>query len=300
MVIGLIGGIGSGKSSVSGILKNEYGFEILKTDDIAKELRLPDRAMYMRLVEEFGETILEEYDSSDQGSLKANIVNYRPIDNRKLAALIYSDSTALKKVNDIVHPAVWNYVEDAIHKRTEACKAAQFKRWQCSTEDPHKICGQHAPDEQYCAKEKVSISNPGTVSRSRCTNKACVTGETSAISNPGSNSELCDYNEMRIAVETALPGERFTSICNSVWYVYADRETRIKRLMESRGFDRARCEEIISEQKSDEEFMSMADDVIDNSGSFDITKKRIGELIPAYYKNCAGIRRAPFAVNTPK
>ena len=38
MVLGLIGGVGSGKSTVTDILNNKYGFLILKTDDIAKEL----------------------------------------------------------------------------------------------------------------------------------------------------------------------------------------------------------------------------------------------------------------------
>ena len=37
MILGLIGGVGSGKSTVTKVLQSEYGFELLLTDDIAKD-----------------------------------------------------------------------------------------------------------------------------------------------------------------------------------------------------------------------------------------------------------------------
>lgn len=104
MILGIIGGIGSGKSTVTDVLKNRYGFHILRTDDMAKELELPGHIVYERLKEAFGEGILTEKDG--------------PIDKEAFAELIYSDDNALKKANGIIHPAVWAEVG----RLTEKCK----------------------------------------------------------------------------------------------------------------------------------------------------------------------------------
>lgn len=104
MVLGLIGGIGSGKSTVTKILEDRYGFIILRTDDIAKELELPGNIVYRELTDAFGTGILEE----------PGITN-SPIDKAKLAQVIYSDNAALLRVNAIVHPRVWQYVRNAIN-----------------------------------------------------------------------------------------------------------------------------------------------------------------------------------------
>lgn len=104
MILGITGGIGSGKSTVTDVLKNRYGFHILKTDDMAKELELPGHIVYERLREAFGEGILTEKDG--------------PIDKEAFATLIYSDDDALEKANGIIHPAVWAEVG----RRTEDCK----------------------------------------------------------------------------------------------------------------------------------------------------------------------------------
>lgn len=104
MILGLTGGVGSGKSTVTGLLKNEYGYTILHTDDIAKELEQPGNCCYEQIVRSFGESILKDGKTGN------------PIDNPSLAALIYSDPDALEIINGIVHPAVWKYVEDRIEE----------------------------------------------------------------------------------------------------------------------------------------------------------------------------------------
>lgn len=95
-----------------------------------------------------------------------------------------------------------------------------------------------------------------------------------------------------IADEKAAPGKRLTvieaalleegglsEICDRVWYVYADEETRISRIMASRGYDRKRCEDTIARQKSDVQFRSECDAVIDNRGSLELTRARIRHLL---------------------
>ncbi len=103
MVLGLVGGVGSGKSTVTDILKNEYGFEILYTDDIAKELEQPGEPVYIKLCEAFGNDILNEGRVGEC------------IDKKRFADIIYSDKAALNRAGSIIHPAVWRYVGDYIN-----------------------------------------------------------------------------------------------------------------------------------------------------------------------------------------
>ncbi|AZB43893.1 dephospho-CoA kinase [Bacillus sp. FJAT-42376] len=90
LVIGLTGGIASGKSTVSSILK-EYGFPIIDADILAKEAVDPGMPAYTQIVEAFGDSILQ-----NDGS----------IDRAKLGSLIFGDSEKRKVLNGIVHPQV--------------------------------------------------------------------------------------------------------------------------------------------------------------------------------------------------
>lgn len=99
MIIGLIGGIGSGKSTISAYLEDKYNFTVLRADDIVKEMEKPGGRLYDKLVKAFGERILCEGEGAD-----------RPIDREAFAKLIYRDKAILKKVNEIIHPAAWEVI----------------------------------------------------------------------------------------------------------------------------------------------------------------------------------------------
>ena len=90
MYLGLSGGIGSGKSTVAKILAN-LGAVVIDADVIAREVLEPNQAGYQRVIEVFGESILD----SD-----------RRIDRKRLAELVFQDSDELAKLEAIVHPAV--------------------------------------------------------------------------------------------------------------------------------------------------------------------------------------------------
>lgn len=69
-------------------------------------------------------------------------------------------------------------------------------------------------------------------------------------------------------VEAALLLEdNYQDFCDEVWYVHTDREIRIARLMESRGYTREKAENIIASQASEEFFRAHADYVIENNGN---------------------------------
>ena len=95
-VIGITGGIGSGKSLVAHILKEKYNAYIVNTDKIAKEQMEPGGISYPGVIEYFGAGILNE-----DGS----------IDSRKLSQLVFEDKDKLKMINRLTHPNVLLVVE---------------------------------------------------------------------------------------------------------------------------------------------------------------------------------------------
>ncbi len=90
ILLGLTGGIGSGKSTVSSLLAAR-GAVIVDADAIVRELQTAGSPLLDRLATEFGSGIIAE-----DGSL----------DRAALAAVAFTDEDALKRLNAIVHPAV--------------------------------------------------------------------------------------------------------------------------------------------------------------------------------------------------
>jgi dephospho-CoA kinase len=89
-VIGLTGGIGTGKSSVSAMFA-ELGACVIDSDAIVHELQAPGAPMLAELAAEFGPGILRA-----DGSL----------DRAALGDIVFRDETARKRLNAIVHPGV--------------------------------------------------------------------------------------------------------------------------------------------------------------------------------------------------
>ena len=108
ILLGLTGGIGSGKSTVSSLLA-EHGAVIIDADAITRELQSTGAPLLTVLAERFGDTII-----ASDGSL----------DRAALAAIALSDPEALKDLNKIVHPAV---AAEMDRRMKEADKSA----WWC-------------------------------------------------------------------------------------------------------------------------------------------------------------------------
>lgn len=82
------------------------------------------------------------------------------------------------------------------------------------------------------------------------------------------------------AVEAALFDENSRQICDTLWYIDASRENRIKRLMESRGYTLEKCRDIMKNQKQREEYLALTDVVIDNNETMESVREQIaGGLI---------------------
>ncbi len=87
-VIGLTGGIGSGKSTVAKVLEAQ-GAAVLSADIIGHEVYSPGRPAWQEIVNEFGHDIV-----ADDGT----------IDRKKLGPIVFSDPKNLAALNSIVHP----------------------------------------------------------------------------------------------------------------------------------------------------------------------------------------------------
>jgi dephospho-CoA kinase len=94
--LGLSGGIGSGKSTVSKIL-SDLGAVVIDADVIAKEVLLPGTTGFESAVSTFGSTILD---------------NEGTIDRKRLAKLVFENPKVLSKLEAIVHPAVVSRVAE--------------------------------------------------------------------------------------------------------------------------------------------------------------------------------------------
>jgi dephospho-CoA kinase len=111
-IIGILGGVGSGKSTVAAEFA-KLGCEVIDADKIAHEL-LDKPAVKNKVVASFGKVIL---DSAGK------------ISRRKLARIVFADAKKLSKLNKIIHPLVFKEVRKLIKKanRHLGCRQKQVK-----------------------------------------------------------------------------------------------------------------------------------------------------------------------------
>lgn len=199
-VIGIVGGVGVGKSSVLRILAQDHGAFLIEADAVGHDLMRRGGTIYEKEVACFGREILGE-----DGE----------IDRKKLGAIVFSDPEKLSTLNAIAHPAIREEIGRRIRERQ---------------------------------------ANPSAL-----------------------------VHIPLIVVEAALPEEAgMLEFCDVIWAVTAPRKTRIERLMASRGYTREKCLEIMANQRSEEDFLALADAVIDNGGTHEKTAQQIAALVAKY------------------
>jgi dephospho-CoA kinase len=90
LIVGLTGGVASGKTAVSRVFEEE-GAYIIDADQIARELVQPHKPAWKELIRAFGQEILQE-----DGS----------IHRKKLAGKVFADPNQRKRLNRILHPRI--------------------------------------------------------------------------------------------------------------------------------------------------------------------------------------------------
>lgn len=97
-VLGITGGIGAGKSTVSRLFQ-DLGADVVDADKIAHEILEPQGAAFSDVIAAFGKGIQNE-----KGE----------IDRKSLAALVFHDAAALERLNSLTHPHVFAVMQQKI------------------------------------------------------------------------------------------------------------------------------------------------------------------------------------------
>lgn len=93
--IGITGGVGSGKSELLNYIGRHYSCEIYRADEVAHLIKKPGTECYRELIDLLGEEIL---------------LSDGTIDKKVMADKIFKDKALLCRVNELVHPAVRNFL----------------------------------------------------------------------------------------------------------------------------------------------------------------------------------------------
>lgn len=191
-ILGITGGVGSGKSAVLAYLEEEYHAVICQLDDVARMLQQNGQICFEKIVEAFGTDVIGE----DQ-----------ELDRQKLSGIVFTDEKKLQQLNEIVHPEVKQWVIKDISE-----------------------------------KEKSGVP-------------------------------------LYVIEAALLPTAGYETICDEMWYIYTNENVRTERLKASRGYSEERIRNMIASQPKEEIFRKACCAVIENSGTFEDTKRQIGELL---------------------
>jgi len=97
-VIGLTGGIASGKSTASSVL-SKLGAKIIDADKVGHGIYIPNTDAWKDIIETFGNDLL---------------LPDKTINRKKLGEIVFNDKEAVKKLNQIVHPRMYKNFEQTI------------------------------------------------------------------------------------------------------------------------------------------------------------------------------------------
>ena len=111
MIIGLTGGIGTGKSTVSNIFRQK-GIPVVDTDVIAREV-IDYPEVVNEIIRNFGTEILEEETQQEQGQ---NKFKKKKISRNKLGQIVFKDEKKVGILNSIMHPLIIKVMKKQIEK----------------------------------------------------------------------------------------------------------------------------------------------------------------------------------------
>ena len=194
VILGITGGVGSGKSKVLYELESNYKAFVVEADKLAHKLMQPGELIYNKIVECFGDQILEINEPYN-------------IDRVKLGEIVFNDEEKLNILNSISHPLVKENIINLI--------------------------------KQHQSK--------GT--------------------------------KLFVIEAALLIEDGYQEICDEIWYIWVDKEERIRRLISNRGYTREKCISIFNNQKEDSYYKLYTKHTIDNSKSFDYTAKQLKDLL---------------------
>ena len=116
LVIGITGGIGSGKSSVAKIIQ-EAGYKVISTDDKAKEIMVTDLNVKQKLIEAFGDESFLFDGTLNKSYISSQVFGETEIHQKNLI-----------KLNSITHPTVIEFMINQVKFAEEIGRASCRER----------------------------------------------------------------------------------------------------------------------------------------------------------------------------
>ncbi len=108
MILGITGGVGSGKTTVLKYFQEKYHAEIIEMDQVGKAISSPGQRAYQKIIDTFGSEIKYSYGEE--------------IDRAKLSKLVFQDKKKLEQLNQIIHPLVKEFVLEKIKEARQKNK----------------------------------------------------------------------------------------------------------------------------------------------------------------------------------
>jgi len=214
IVIGLTGGVASGKSLVAGKFE-ELGAVLIDADAVAREVLVPGQPAFDDAVLAFGKGIL-----TAEGE----------IDRKKLGSIVFGNDKRRKELNRITHPRI----RERMMARLEELREAETRLRRAETR--LRRSEQSTPDKGSAREGVVVLDIP-------------------------------------LLIESGLKDK-----VDCVIVVYADEETRLRRLMERDGLGKEDARARINSQIPLEDKIKDADFVIDNNKGAAATLKETERL----------------------
>ena len=181
--IGLTGGIGSGKSAVSDILR-DLGAFVIDADVVAHEVYRPDSDGWREVVEAFGSEVAGPSGEIDRG---------------KLAGIVFGDAAQVERLNRIVHPRTRDLVAERLAQAEKSGEAAVVVEvpllFEAGWEDMFdEVWAVTAPGETAVARVVEARGTDAESARSRMraqmSNEDRLSRADAAIDNSGSLDDL--------------------------------------------------------------------------------------------------------------
>ena len=191
-VIGLTGGIASGKSLVSEVLRDEYEATVISGDELGHQAYLPDTDAWKDILARWGDDLMDP--------------ETRQIDRRKLGAIVFADPDELKALNEITWPRIRALAEKTISDLREG-------------------------------GTKIAVL------------------------------------EAAIMIEAG-----WTDLCDELWVTQASEADAIARLQSRNNLTEEQARQRINAQLSNEERADEADVLLQNTGTIEELRIRVGEL----------------------
>ena len=191
-VIGLTGGIASGKSLVSEVLRDEYEATVISGDELGHQAYLPDTDAWKDILARWGDDLMNP--------------DTREIDRRKLGAIVFADPEELKALNEITWPRIRALAEKTITDLRES-------------------------------GVKIAVL------------------------------------EAAIMIEAG-----WTDLCDELWVAQSSEEETISRLQSRNGLTEEQARQRINAQLSNAEREDYADVLLQNTGTIEELRIRVGEL----------------------